>query len=73
MKNDPENAPKYIEFLKDTFIEEFNLNIFNWIAYKNLNQFTEACLISKIKFKRDAFGNTPLSYFLKYKSKDAID
>ena len=50
MKNNPENALKYIEFLKDIVIEEYEINIFNWIAYKNLNQFTEAFLHVKVKF-----------------------
>jgi hypothetical protein len=50
MKNNPENVKKYIEFLKEIVIEEYEINIFNWIAYKNLNQFTEACLLAKVKF-----------------------
>jgi hypothetical protein len=50
MKNNSENAHKYIEFLKDIVIEDYEINIFNWIAYKNLNKFTEVFLYAKVKF-----------------------
>ena len=50
MENNLKNTQGYIEFLDDNMILDYNINIFNYVAYCNKIDLAELCMNANIKF-----------------------
>jgi hypothetical protein len=73
MMNDQKNIINYIEALKRNNIYPFNINILHYFTNQNKIHCMNACLDHGIKYNRDRFYYTPLSYALKKQSMKTIE
>jgi len=73
MMNDQKNITNYIDSLKRNNIYPFNINILHYFTNQNKIHCMNACIDYGIKYNRDRFNFTPLTYALKNNSMKTIE